>query len=200
MVINWGYLGIKLSKCLLLKNGVETVYNVLNSEEDENGNFIISKLWRKDNNENELKPQQVEVNSAKTGSPFRDSMGYITEPFEFYFEKGVNTITLDAVKETLLIDKLIVESVKGGTVAVRCPGDAWLRKVIEETGIIYSTSVNRSGSSVLEECSQIIEEFNNEVELIVCDGDKINSLPSTIVSYVNSEIKIIRQGSLNINI
>ena len=95
---------------------------------------------------------------------------------------------------------VIVESVKGGTVAVRCPGDAWLRKVIEETGIIYSTSVNRSGSSVLEECSQIIEEFNNEVELIVCDGDKINSLPSTIVSYVNSEIKIIRQGSLNINI
>ena len=95
-----------------VKNGVETVYNVLNSEEDENGNFIISKLWRKDNNENELKPQQVEVNSAKTGSPFRDSMGYITEPFEFYFEKGTQTIRLDFIKDYFVIDTLEVRSVE----------------------------------------------------------------------------------------
>ena len=95
---------------------------------------------------------------------------------------------------------IIAESLNGGTVAVRCPGDSWLRKIIEETGVIYSTSVNRSGFPVLEECSKIIEEFNNEVELIVCDGDKINSIPSTIVSCINSEIKIVRQGSLCIDI
>lgn len=95
-----------------VKDGVETVYNVLNSETDEDGNITISKLWRKDTNENELKPQQIEVNSAKASAPFRDSMGYITEPFEFYFEKGTQTIRLDFIKDYFVIDTLEVREVE----------------------------------------------------------------------------------------
>ena len=38
-------------------------------------------------------------------------MGYTTEPYQFYFKKGVNTITLSAVKENVLIDKITVESI-----------------------------------------------------------------------------------------
>jgi hypothetical protein len=82
-----------------VKDGVETVYNVLNTEEDADGNFTISKLWRKDTNENELKPQQIEVANAKTGAAFKDLMGYVNEPYEFYFEKGVQTIRLDFIKD-----------------------------------------------------------------------------------------------------
>ena len=38
----------------------------------------------------------------------------------------------------------------GSTIAFRCPGDAWLRKVVELVGSpIYSTSVNRSGQPVM---------------------------------------------------
>ena len=95
---------------------------------------------------------------------------------------------------------IIVESVNGGTVAVRCPGDLWLRQIIEQTGVIYSTSVNRSGFPVLEDVDSIIQEFQNDVELIVSDGDKYNSVPSTIVSFVKSEFKVIRQGSLIVDL
>lgn len=95
-----------------VKNGVETIYNVLNSSANSDGNLTFSKLWRKDTNGNELKPQQVELLSYKTSAPFKDSMGYVNEPLEFYFEKGTSSITLEYVKEYFVIDTIELRSVE----------------------------------------------------------------------------------------
>lgn len=85
------------------------------------------------------------------------------------------------------------------TIAFRCPGDEWLRKVISLCGApIYSTSVNRSGQPVLDTQSSIIEEFQPEVSLIVNDGDKKGALPSTLVSITDGAVKILRQGSVEV--
>ncbi len=86
------------------------------------------------------------------------------------------------------------------TTAYRCPGDAWLRRVIEECGApIYSTSVNRSGSPVLDTVQAIRNEFEAETNLIVDDGDKKNALPSTLVMLENGSIKVLRQGDVKID-
>jgi L-threonylcarbamoyladenylate synthase len=83
------------------------------------------------------------------------------------------------------------------TTAYRCPGDEWIRTVIRLCGCpVYSTSVNRSGSPVLDTITTICKEFEHEVDLIVDDGDKKNALPSTIVSIRDGKIVILRQGSL----
>ena len=85
------------------------------------------------------------------------------------------------------------------TVAFRCPGDEWLRKIIAECNKpIYSTSVNKSGQPVLDEQAAICSEFEKDCDLIVLDGDKKNACPSTLVSIENNEIKILRQGSVKI--
>ena len=85
------------------------------------------------------------------------------------------------------------------TTAYRCPGDAWLRHVIELAGApIFSTSVNRSGCPVLDTVSAIRSEFENETALIVDDGDKKNALPSTLVMLENDSIKVLRQGYVKI--
>lgn len=85
------------------------------------------------------------------------------------------------------------------SVAFRCPGDEWLRNLIEECeSPIYSTSVNRSGKPVLDEISAIQNEFSQEVDLIIDDGDKKNALPSTLISLENGKINILRQGSVKI--
>lgn len=86
------------------------------------------------------------------------------------------------------------------TTAFRCPGDEWLRKVISICGApIYSTSVNRSGNPVLDNITQIKNEFGKEVELIVDDGDKKGGVPSTIVSIDETgKVKVVRQGSVSI--
>ena len=84
------------------------------------------------------------------------------------------------------------------TVAFRCPGDSWLRKVISLCNApVYSTSVNRSGQPVLDEEQSIINEFENEVSLIVTDGDKKNALPSTLVRLEkDGTYTVLRQGSV----
>lgn len=85
------------------------------------------------------------------------------------------------------------------TLALRCPGDEWLRKVIAGCGAsIYSTSVNRSGQPVLDSEAEIISEFSEEVDLIVADGDRKSSVPSTIVKVEAGSCKIIRQGAIKL--
>ena len=85
------------------------------------------------------------------------------------------------------------------TIAFRCPGDSWLRQVIALTGRpVYSSSVNRSGKPVLSAIKDIEKEFAAEVPLIISDGDKNGSLPSTIVAVENGGIRLIRQGALKI--
>lgn len=85
------------------------------------------------------------------------------------------------------------------TIAFRCPGDLWLREIIIQAGApVYSTSVNRSGSPVLETIPEIAAEFEKEVALIVDDKDKKGALPSTLVAIENGVPKVLRQGVVEI--
>ncbi|MBO7122039.1 MAG: L-threonylcarbamoyladenylate synthase [Treponema sp.] len=84
--------------------------------------------------------------------------------------------------------------------AFRCPGDEWLRKVIGLCACpIYSTSVNISGRPVLEREADIEAEFASKIAFFVADGDKKGSLPSTLVSILDGEPKVIRQGAVRLD-
>ena len=109
---------------------------------------------------------------------------------------GALTIIVHIKKDSPLAQTSIPES---GTIAFRCPGDEWLRKIIEKCQApIFSTSVNRSGQPVLETATAITEEFSKEVDLIIDDGDKKGALPSTLVTIENGTIRVLRQGSVKI--
>ncbi len=110
---------------------------------------------------------------------------------------GALTIIVHIKENSPLADTAIPES---RTVAFRCPGDEWLRKIITECGApIFSTSVNRSGQPVLDTSSAIASEFSSEADLIIDDGDKKGALPSTLVTIEKGEVKILRQGSVKIS-
>ena len=107
---------------------------------------------------------------------------------------GALTIIVHVKEESPLADAAIPES---RTIAFRCPGDEWLRKIIAECGApVFSTSVNLSGQPVLDTTSAITSEFENEVDLIIENGDKKGALPSTLVMLENGKVKILRQGSV----
>ena len=109
---------------------------------------------------------------------------------------GALTIIVHIKKDSPLAATAIPES---GTVAFRCPGDAWLREIISRCQApVFSTSVNRSGQPVLDSTTAITQEFNGEVDLIINDGDKKGALPSTLVAIENGKIKILRQGSVKV--
>ena len=109
---------------------------------------------------------------------------------------GALTIIVHIKADAPLAPTAIPES---RTVAFRCPGDEWLRKIIEECGApIFSTSVNRSGQPVLDTTNSITTEFETEVDLIIDDGDKKGALPSTLVTIENGNVKVLRQGSVEV--
>ena len=74
-------------------------------------NISFTRIWtdggpvRVDNQGNQLRPIQSEVFDWQSAY-FRDDMGYITEPYMFFFTKGSNELTLIADNEPMLIKKL----------------------------------------------------------------------------------------------
>ena len=60
-----------------------------------------------DNQGNDRRPSQTEKPDW-CSAYFTDYMGYYTDPYEYYFEAGANTIALDAVNEPMAIRKISV--------------------------------------------------------------------------------------------
>jgi len=80
---------------------------------DDALNLNFSRIWkdagekRVDNQGNEIRPSQTEEFDWQS-SYFSDKLGYEMNPFKFYFEKGENTITINAVNEPMAIRKLSI--------------------------------------------------------------------------------------------
>lgn len=80
-------------------------------------NISFTRIWtdggepKIDNQGNEIRPTQVEVYDWQESS-FRDDMGYITEPYMFYLEKGENKISLEAENEPMVLKKLEICAVE----------------------------------------------------------------------------------------
>ncbi len=78
--------------------------------------LLLKKVWKNnytngrfelDSNGNELRPTSYVSHEWQTYS-FVDANGYYANPFEFYFEEGENTISLEGVREEVVISKITV--------------------------------------------------------------------------------------------
>lgn len=74
---------------------------------DENGN----KTFETDTNGNDIRPEVI-PSLTWTEYELIDSNGYYTNPFEFYFKEGENTITLESVREPVYISKITLRPQK----------------------------------------------------------------------------------------
>lgn len=80
-------------------------------------NISFSRIWTDaadptvDNQGNEIRPSQIEVYDWQKAY-FKDDMGYITEPYVFYLEKGENTIGLQAANEPMVLRRLNIVPVQ----------------------------------------------------------------------------------------
>ena len=78
--------------------------------------LAFSRVWgdknevREDNQGNEIRPTQVELPRWQSAY-FKDYMGYYTEPYQYYFEAGANTITFEAVNEPMVIRRLVIAAI-----------------------------------------------------------------------------------------
>jgi ABC-type glycerol-3-phosphate transport system substrate-binding protein len=84
---------------------------------DGSNNIVFHRLWASDGDTkidihgNDIRPSQIEV-PFWTDDFVKDSIGYVNEPYQFYFEEGVNTMTFESIREPLLIDSIELLSIK----------------------------------------------------------------------------------------
>jgi L-threonylcarbamoyladenylate synthase len=82
-----------------------------------------------------------------------------------------------------------------GTIALRCPGSALLRGVVQEArGPVLSTSANRSGESAAREA----DDAPAGVADLILDGGPLDGRPSTLVRVGPNGVQILRQGAVRL--
>ena len=66
----------------------------------------------KDTNGNDVKPSQVEEENVYVSTYLSDYMGYVTEPYQYYFTEGENTLVFSAIKESIRIHSIEIVPVQ----------------------------------------------------------------------------------------
>ena len=80
-------------------------------------NIAFARMWmdggevKVDNQGNQIRPRQVEYFGWQKAF-FKDDMGFVPEPYVFYFEKGENTLTFIADNEPMLLSNVVIKGVK----------------------------------------------------------------------------------------
>ncbi|MBP3569769.1 MAG: extracellular solute-binding protein [Lachnospiraceae bacterium] len=80
-------------------------------------NITFTRIWtdahepKTDNQGNQIRPTQVEIFDWQSAY-FKDDMGYVVEPYQFYFEAGKNTLTIEGVNEPMVIRELKLTAIE----------------------------------------------------------------------------------------
>ena len=107
-------------------------------------------------------------------------MGYIINPYQFYFEAGENTITMEGVNEPMVLKKLtlaaIDDSVTYEEYLANCPGEG-----NSETNINYVQVVQGEDSTIRSE-SSLYAKYDKSAP-----NTQPYSVTNTILNYVGGE-------------
>ena len=85
----------------------------------------------------------------------------------------------------------------GGKLGVRVPSEPWLLKLLKELGRpLLVSSANRERKNGASSPAMIQKNFISHVGIFVTAGDIPDSLPSTVIDFVDGEPVLKREGSL----
>lgn len=88
------------------------------------------------------------------------------------------------------------KKVEDGTIALRIPNSDISLKILNRFGPMSTTSVNYSGEKELNDVDEIYNTFNEAADYLVTDKAVLSKTPSTIISCLEEDVKVIRQGSV----
>lgn len=89
----------------------------------------------------------------------------------------------------------------GKTIGIRIPKNNFILGLIERLGVPFvGTSANISNNPSAKNAKEAFVIFNNKIELVLEDDESNQGLESTVLSVVDNQIKILRQGALEITL
>lgn len=148
-------------------------------------NITFLRVWKDggavkvDNQGNEIRPTQVE--EYRWQSDYcRDDMGYVTEPYEFYLEKGTNTVTLEAVNEPVILRRLVLAAVEQ-TPSYEEYKAANAGKAAAGEGLTYVQKVQGEASAYRSE-SSLYAKYDRS-----SPTTQPNTVMRTVLNYVGGE-------------
>lgn len=96
---------------------------------------------------------------------------------------------------------IIAPAKDGKTLGFRSPDHPFLRELLKLTGPLYQTSANLSGNPDPKDVQSALEELSG-LPAIAVDGGQLpdNACGSTVVDATGSEIRILRQGTLEVTL
>ena len=112
---------------------------------------------------------------------------------------GALTLVLPASKRV----PNAIDPTRSNTVGIRVPDSSIARQILQQTGVLATTSANISGTETLTSLAAIAQTFPDVLVLEdadITDKEKIGSgMPSTVVRWQDRQWKILRQGSIKIS-
>ena len=101
------------------------------------------------------------------------------------------------VSVILKLNKKYQKLLMSETGAFRIPNHRFCKKLVSELKMpLISTSVNRTGNEPLNDPSQIIQEFANEVDAIFYSDKKSFFEASTLIDLSKDEPELVREGKI----
>ena len=85
------------------------------------------------------------------------------------------------------------------TVGIRCPDDPTARALLKITGPLCVTSANHSGEAPCRSADEVIANLSTtEAVVAVLDAGRRNGEPSTVVRLSDGELRVLRQGGVQL--
>lgn len=85
------------------------------------------------------------------------------------------------------------------TIGVRIPNHPLALAILKQIGPLATTSANISGDISLNNSEDVIKVLGKSIDIIIDGGITDIGVPSTVISIINDEIKIIREGTITKN-
>ncbi|MCH5205010.1 MAG: threonylcarbamoyl-AMP synthase [Oscillospiraceae bacterium] len=178
----------------ILKNGgivaipTETVYGLAANALDENAvRSIFAAKGRPQDN-----PLIVHISSFEMIKPLVAEIPELAKRLSERFWAGPLTMIFN--KTSVVPD---VTSGGLGTVAVRMPANEAARAVIEKCGFpLAAPSANISGKPSPTSAKHVFEDMNGKIPLIIDGGECDVGVESTVISFNENKIHILRPGGI----
>ena len=120
---------------------------------------------------------------------FPDNIRFLTSKFW----PGPLTVIFPAAKT---INSMLLGTDK--TIGIRIPANKICLELLRTCGVpITSTSANISGQKNPISADEVAKNFGDKLKLIIDGGPSSSRIPSTVISFFNKKIKIIREGAIS---
>lgn len=176
----------------LIKDGAigvlptDTLYGLVGSALSEKA---IRRIYKIKNRE-DRKPFIILISSLKDLNIFRIEIGENERNILEKIWPGKVSVVLPCPEEKF---SYLHRGTK--TLALRWPEKKSLTNLLEKTGPLAAPSANPKGSMFAENIDEAKNYFGDQIDFYV-DGGELNSLPSTLISLENGEVKILREGAV----